>query len=64
MDLCGLVVNPSLPWLGASPDSIVHDSSGSSVRLLEIKCPYTRRLSAVEEAASDSSFLLSYVMVR
>ena len=24
--------------------------------LLEIKCPYTHRLSAVEEAASDSSY--------
>ena len=56
VDLCGLVVNPSLPWLGASPDGIVHDPSKSSVELLEIKCPYTHRLSAVEDAACDSSF--------
>ena len=56
VDLCGLVVNPSLPWLGASPDGIVHDPSESSVGLLEIKCPYTHRLSAVEDAACDASF--------
>ena len=38
VDLCGLVVNPSLPWLGASSDGIVHDPIEPSVRLLEIKC--------------------------
>ena len=52
--MCGLVVNPSLPWLGASPDGIVHDPSKSSVGLLEIKCPYTHCLLTVEEAAADS----------
>ena len=54
--LCGLVVNPSLPWLGALPDGIVHDPLEPSVGLLEIKCPYTHCLSRVEDAASDSSF--------
>ena len=54
--LCGLVVNPSLPWLGASPDGIVVDPSEPSVGLLEIKCPYTYRLLTVEEATGDSSF--------
>ena len=54
--LCGLVVNPSLPWLGASPDAIVHDTLEPSVGLLEIKCPYTHCLSTVEDAASDSTF--------
>ena len=39
VDLCGLVVNLSLPWLGASPDGIVHNPSESSVGLLQIKCP-------------------------
>ena len=29
VDLCGLVVNPSLPWLDASPDDIVHDQRRS-----------------------------------
>ena len=56
VDLCGLVVNPSLPWLGASPNGIVYDPSESSVGLFEIKCPYTHQLSAVEDAACDFSF--------
>ena len=56
VEMCGLVVNPSLPWLGASPDGIVHDPSESSVGLLEIKCPYTHRLFTVEDAAADSGF--------
>jgi len=28
--ICGLVVNPSLPWLGASPDAVVIDPAESS----------------------------------
>ena len=50
---CGLVVNPSLPWLGASPDGLVHDPSEPSLGLLEVKCPYAHRLSTIEDAASD-----------
>ena len=53
---CGLVVNPSFPWLGASPDGLVKDPSEKSVGLLEIKCPFTHRFSTVEEACSDTSF--------
>ena len=49
-------MNPCLPWLGASPDGIVHDPLEPSVGLLEIKCPYTHRLLKVEDAATDSSF--------
>ena len=53
---CGLVVNPTFPWLGASPDGLVHDPLEASVGLLEIKCPYTYRLCTVQEATSDSKF--------
>ena len=53
---CGLVVNPSFPWLGASPDGLVKDPSEKSVGLLEMKCPFTHRFSTVEEACSDTSF--------
>ena len=35
----GLVVNPSLTWLGASPDGIVEDPSQKCIGLFEIKCP-------------------------
>ena len=34
MRACGLVVNPSLPWLGASPDGIVEDPSLKGLGLL------------------------------
>jgi len=55
--LCGLVTNPSLPWLGASPDGKISDSSEDSIGLLEIKCLYTHRLSRVEDAVtSDPRF--------
>ena len=51
---CGLVVNPSHPYLGASPDGKVFDpSSTSPFGLLEIKCPYTWRNNSVEEACQD-----------
>lgn len=36
---CGLVVNPNFPWLGASPDRVVHDPNATpSVGGLEVKC--------------------------
>lgn len=38
--LCGFVINPSIPYLGASPDRKVFDpNSTPQYRLLEIKCP-------------------------
>jgi len=46
--LCGLVVNPTFPWLGASLDGLVLDSLEISFSILKIKCPYTYRLSTVE----------------
>jgi len=57
---CGLVVNPSLPWLGASLDGLVHDPSKPLFGLLEVKCPYTQRLSTVEKAVSDPDFFCSF----
>ena len=54
---CGLVINPSLPWLGASPDGLVEDPSEKCVGLLQIKCPFTYCFSTVEEACIDPSFL-------
>jgi len=55
---CGLVVNPSVPWLGASPDGLVKEDSAEqySFGLLEIKCPYIQCFSTVEDACSDPSF--------
>ena len=54
---CRLVVNPSHPYLGASPDGKVFDpTSTSPFALLEIKCPYTWRNNSMEEACQDSNF--------
>jgi len=58
---CGLVVNPSFPWLGTSPDGLVEDPSMKCFGLLEIKCPYTHRFSTIEEACSDPSFFASII---
>lgn len=38
---CGLVVNPSCPWLGASPDRLVYDPEELGYGTVEIKCPYS-----------------------
>ena len=53
---CGLVVNLSLPWLGASPDGVVKDPSMKYLGLLEIKCPFTYRFSTIEKGCSDPGF--------
>ena len=40
----GFCVQPSLPWLEASPDGlIVYKGSTMEPGLLEIKCPYAKR---------------------
>ena len=40
----GLLVQPNLPWRGASPDGKVLDQQKfPSQGLLEIKCPYQKR---------------------
>ena len=58
---CGFVVNPSIPWLGASPDGLIFDPLNNSVGILEIKCTYTHRLYTVQEAAASSNFFASVV---
>jgi YqaJ-like viral recombinase domain len=55
---CGLVVNPSFNFLGASPDGKVCDNGVTGI--LEIKCPYNARnmtiTDAVTTAAQDRKF--------
>ena len=57
---CGLVMNPTFPWLGASPAGLVHDPLGS-VGLLEIKCPYTYHLCTVQVATANSKFFANMI---
>lgn len=57
--LCGLIVNPKLPWLGASPDALVSDSSEEQVYgAIEVKCPSSKADSTIMEACNDKSFCL------
>ena len=58
---CGLVVNPTLPWLGASPDGLICDPLESTLDILEIKCPYSYHLCTVQEAAAGHNFFASVV---
>ena len=64
--LCGFVVDKTSPWLGASPDFLIHDSSevgepSSALGLGEIKCPYSKRENTIDEACDDNNFFLSKV---
>lgn len=53
----GLVINPSCPYLGASPDGKVFDpTSTNRFGLLEIKCSYKWRNGSMEVACEDPKF--------
>ena len=55
----GLVVHPSHPLMGASPDGIVsYECCGSGV--VEIKCPYSCKDKSFLEATVDSMFFLEH----
>lgn len=53
---CGLVVNPSFSFLGASPDGKVCIDGETGV--LEIKCPYAARDMTIQAALNLRSFCL------
>ena len=56
----GFVIDPAHPWLGASPDSIVNDTTAlHPTGLLEIKCPFVQHISLDEYITSKSSCLSS-----
>lgn len=53
----GLVINPKYPYLGASPDGLLHNSD--ETLLIEIKCVYnTEKLSLDELCEKRSNFCL------
>ena len=55
----GLVVQPTIPYLGATPDGKVFDPTCvSKFGLLEIKLPFTNRNVTIEDASRQSSFPL------
>lgn len=54
----GIVIQPNLHWLGASPDGLVLIPSEKSFGLIEIKCPYSKRNVNVENIISDPDFYI------
>ena len=50
----GLVVQPYLFWVGASPDGLLLEDSGPA--LIEIKCPYSKRNMKPNEIVKDEKF--------
>ncbi|XP_049274819.1 uncharacterized protein LOC119385854 [Rhipicephalus sanguineus] len=52
---CGLVVSPTSPWLGASPDRIVWDPQENSHGIIEVKCPYSMK--DMDEPTTEGSCL-------
>ena len=61
---CGFVVNGMFPWLGASPDFLIHDKHGVSnpFCLGEDKCPYSKRdRLTIDESCKDPQFCLANV---
>ena len=56
---CGLVVQPSLFWLGASPDGLIIDKTDNAgIGLIEIKCPKTKKGSTPQQLLDDKSFYI------
>ena len=59
----GLVLQPKLFWLAASPDGLVSDKSNEDVRqigLIEIKCPKSKKNSKINDLVHDQSFYVKY----
>ena len=59
----GLVLQPKLFWLAASPDGLVSDKSNKDVRqieLIEIKCPKSKKNSKINDLVHDHSFYVKY----
>ena len=57
----GFIINPSFPFLGASPDGAVYDPSNQDhpFGFVEVKCPYSARDKTPLEAAANPSFCCS-----
>ena len=53
VDEAGLIVNPDLPWLGASVDGLVFEEDGTCT-VLEIKCP-----SSCEDDQIDVDYIVN-----
>lgn len=54
---CGLMVRPSCPWLGATPDRVVYDPrEDPPLGLIEVKCPWSKRADPLSKALASEDF--------
>ena len=56
----GFIIHAENGWLGASPDD-VHDETGHSDGILEVKCLYSQREVSPKQACIDSTFFCELV---
>ena len=62
VEKCGFIIHPSKGWLGASPDGRVKDpTSKHCYGIIEVKCPYSKRDMAPEQACMDPNFCCGLV---
>lgn len=52
---CGIVISKFFPWLACSPDGVFHENG--NWKLLEIKCPYSRKENLLVDRDKKISFL-------
>lgn len=57
----GLVIQPYLFWLAASPDGCVVDKTTGGIGLIEIKCPKTKRNCKPLELCNDPKFYVELI---
>ena len=58
----GIVIQPLLYWLAASPDGLITDESSTPILgLIEIKCPFSKRNLHPQDMLKDKNF---YVELR
>ena len=57
----GCIIQPSLPWIVATPYAFISDRSKSGCRfgIIDICCPYRKRNSSAKELLSDKSFCVT-----
>ena len=55
----GIIIQTKPFWLGASPDGVIFDKQNiPHIGLLEIKFPYTKRNSSIEDIVNDNKFYI------
>ena len=59
MERGGIFISLDHGFLGASPDALVKDRDGITVKLVEVKCPYKARQTTVCDMCRDGSFYCS-----